>query len=115
MIVSSFSTATSTRKCSAVVCRDAPAWFAAEFLSSVFVSVLLVMVILPFFVLRSFSDSIRLISGRTAAPPRSSRRPFLFSHGPTVSNHGGVPAHVCIHRSPYRGRTSASAQVDCCL
>src|SRR6266853_5719805 len=40
---------TSMRKCSAVVCRDAPAWFAAEFLSSVFTSVPLVMVILSFF------------------------------------------------------------------
>src|SRR5437879_12401878 len=61
---------TSMRKCSAVVCRTAPAWFAAEGLSNVFASVLLVMVILLFFVLRSFSDSIRSISGRIAVPPR---------------------------------------------
>src|SRR6202030_4810113 len=58
---------------SAVVCKDVPAWFAAEFLSNVSISVLFVMVILPLFVPRSLSDSIRLFSGRTAASPQSSR------------------------------------------
>src|SRR5260370_26801127 len=64
---------TSMRKCSAVVFRDAPAWFAAEFLSSVFASVPLVIVIL-LFVLWFFSDSIRSTSRRTAATPRPRRR-----------------------------------------
>src|SRR5260370_39292125 len=91
---------TSMRKCSAVVFRDAPAWFAAEFLSSVFASVPLVIVIL-LFVLWFFSDSIRSTSRRTATP-RSRRRSFLLLDAHRVSGHGGVPSRVCIHRLSYR-------------
>src|SRR5260370_27017004 len=88
---------TSMRKCSAVVFRDAPAWFAAEFLSSVFASVPLVIVIL-LFALWFFSDSIRLISRRTATP-RSRRRSF-----PAARRAQGI-------RSRRRARTSLHSSV----
>src|SRR5260370_8228614 len=94
---------TSMRKCSAVVFRDAPAWFAAEFLSSVFASVPLVIVIL-LFALWFFSDSIRLISRRTATP-RSRRRSV-----PAAPTRTGYPVTAeCPHEFAFVGRLTAGA------
>src|ERR1700682_1755093 len=108
------------RKCSAVVCRPAPAWFPAKLLSNVFVSVLLVMVTLLFvFTQRSFSDSIRSIFNRTAAPLRSSPHvlALLRVHGIGSRRSARARLHssLVLQSKHYRGRTGASAQVDCFL
>src|SRR2546427_3004561 len=96
---------TSRRKCSAVACRAAPAWFAAELLSNVFASVPLVMVILPFFVLRSFSDSMRSISGRIAVPFRGHAVAPREANGDVLVSAPGRPKQ-------HRRRRSASAALN---
>src|SRR6266849_7236084 len=107
------------RKCSALVCRDAPTRLPTELLSSVLPSVILVIFTLSFcftFLLRFDRVDLWQSCGPSAVePPPILVLPRAHDTQSRRSARTSLHSSGVLQRTHYRGRTSASAQVDCCL